>query len=429
MAAKVGVVVFGTYFLQMVSLIILSFVPLPPEIIGLALLVATPCYALALLIPVFGGNIRGMKWPIIIGLGFISLTLIAGISLLILSLVVVNPILQVLVVGDLLIAFIALLFLNRQWLRNLDLVDRHLLVAAVEIHPEPSSTTRPKVTGPSMHRFQRVLVNLATTRIPVGLRFQFLPGGHTRLFLFTVAESKELLLHRQKRLHQFLAVHLPNVTLSPCQLPPHPLPSSTPAAVAYLSGPPSNKVDFITFLQKTLRSRKFSSQKDLTAPAFIFQVFTAPKRLERLDFWVARRRLEGRVQKAQRLLAAATLLSKGIPPPPNLAEKLTDPKALAQAHLVLHQFRRLTAPLLLQSQTALVCWHPAGQEAAHNTVEALANRLVSELQPMTPTAPISSHLPRFKNRQIQRLLRCAPTGPITFLLPEEAATYFGTHSQ
>lgn len=425
MAAKIGVVVFGTFFLQMISLIILSFVPLTPEIQGLALLMATLCYAVALLVLVFGRSVRGMKWPILIGFGFISLTLLAGILLLILSLVVANPTLQLLVIGDLLVALLVLLFANRQWLRSLDLVDRHLLVAAVEVHPEPAPAAQPSVTTPNRLRFQRVLANLATTKVPVGLRFQFLPGGHARLFLFTWADNEELLLQRQNRLHQFLAVHLPSVTLSPCQLPSFPLPLTTPASVVYLSGPPSDKADCFAALQKALRSRKFSPSEGLNAPAFLFQVFAAPGKLKGIDFWVARRRLEGQANKAQRLLAAATLLTKGIPPPPDLAALLSNPAALAKAHHVLRQFKRLNAHLLLCTQAALVCYHPAGLEASKATVQSLAKRVVSTLQPALPTPAVEYKFPRFGARQLRRLLRCTPVGPPTYLLLEEAAAYFG----
>ncbi len=429
MAAKVGVVIFGTFFLQMVSLLILSFVPLTPEIQALSLLVATMCYAIALLILVFGRSVRGMKWPILIGFGFISLTLLAGLVLLLLSLVMVNPTIQLLVTGDLLIALLALVLSNPQWLQNLDLIDRHLLVAAVEIHSESTRPSQPSVPSSDRLRFQRVLANLAAMKIPAGLRYQFLPGGHSRLFLFTWAETQEILLHRQKRLHQFLAVHLPNVTLSPCPLPSLPLPETTPAAVAYLSGFPSDKGDGFSALQRALHSQKLSPPDGVTAPAFLFQIFAAPGKLEGLDLWFTRRRLESQANRAQRLLAAAALLAKGIPPPPDLAALLANPAAMAKAHQVLRLLNRLNATRLFSIKVALVCWHPAGVHAAKTTVESLASRLVSSLQPATPAPVIEYKIPQFGGRQIRRLLRCAPTGPMTLLLPEEAAVYFGVNQK
>ncbi|MFX1562990.1 MAG: hypothetical protein ACFFDP_06755, partial [Promethearchaeota archaeon] len=176
---KLGVAVIGAFFLQGVSVFLLSFVPLPEASQNFAVTIATGCFFFAFLVLVFGHSIRAMKWPIIVGVGLIAITLVAGVMLATSMLISGNPNLSVLLFGDFIAVFVIILFIDIEWLRELGFIKRSKYITAFEIHTTPTTnedTTRERV------KFQRILANLAALNIPLGFRFQHFPDGHSRLF-------------------------------------------------------------------------------------------------------------------------------------------------------------------------------------------------------------------------------------------------------
>lgn len=414
--AKLGVILVGTAFLRNVSAFLLAFVPMPASISEMALTMATFCYLAAFAVLVFGRSVRGMKWPVLLGFGVIVLVLAVGVLLVVVILVRATPNLAFLLVGDLLFGLVLLLFSDTGWLRALDLTDRSGYVAAIEVHRHESEER----TGNRV-RLGRVLSALALADVPVGFRFQYLPDRHARLFLFTWAPDEALLAQRRTQLRQLLGAHLLGVTLSPCELPAVPLPAQLPSALIYFKGSPGSAADGFAALQAAL------SQSSAQNVAIVFQVFATPARLGRLDEWVTRRRIENQARPARHLLAAAALLAEGVPPSPRQAEALSKPAAVARAQKVLQQLRKLEASDLLETQVALIVWHPTSYTRALTIGESVAARLASALQAATPSYSVVYHAPwrPLGQRQVHRLLRAVPAGSTAFLLPAEAAAYLG----
>lgn len=426
--AKLGAAVIGTYFLQGVSAFLMSFVPLPEATQNLTLTMATGCFFLAMLVLVFGHSVRAMKWPIIVGFGFIIITLLAGVVLATSILIAGNPNLTVLLFGDLVAVLVIILFIDTEWLRSLGFIDRSQYITAFEIHSTP---TDKEATTPVRVKFKRTLTNLAALNIPLGFRFQHFPDGHTRLFLFTWAPTETLLAQRQKRLHQILSVHLTGVTMEPQPLPSLHFLSELPASIVFLSGSPSDDAEGFNALQTAIQTHTIKDSKVSTSsikgPAILYQVSTEPYRFGRFDYWLIRRRLRPQIQDVLQLLAAEEQIAQGIPPSPELALKLGEPKTVTQAHQILRKARQLHAQHLLNTRVVLVSWHPTSQDEANKISQTIAKRVTSTLQPITPTQAVTYRTPfLFKGkRQIRRILHGSPMGPTSPLLPEETATYFG----
>jgi hypothetical protein len=413
---KLGVILIGAAFLRNVSAFVLAFVPLPATLSDIALAVATFCYLVAFAVLVFGRSLGGMKWPALVGFSVVVLVLAAGGFAVAAALFHATPSLALLLGGDLLFGFVLLLFSDAGLLRALDLADRRMHIAAIEVH-----TTTSEARASSRMQLRCVLSALALAEVPLGFRFQYLPDKYLRLFFFTLASDEDLLAQRRTQLHQLLAAHLPEVTLSPCELPAVPLPPEIPCALVSLRGSPSTAADGFAALQPALK------QSSARQAAIVFQVFAAPARLGRLEEWITRRRVENRARSAGALLGAAALLAEGLPPSPEQAETLSKPAAVARAQQVLQELRKLDAPDLLETQVALIVWHPTSYRSALAIGEGLAAHLASALQATTPSSSVVHHAlwGPLRQRQVRRLLRALPMGSATFLLPEEAAAYLG----
>ncbi len=217
---------------------------------------------------------------------------------------------------------------------------------------------------------------------------------------------------------------------------PQPLPSlqflaELPASIIFLSGSPSDAGEGFDALKTAIQTlpKKVSteSSKIIGGHAILFQVFAEPHHFGRFDYWLSRRRLKPEIQKALQLLAGEEQIAEGIPPSPELALKLGEPKTVSQAHQTLKKARQLQAQHLLKTRVVLVCWHPNSQEEANKTAQAIAKRITNALQPITPTEAVTFRSPIiFKGkRQIHRILHGALTGPSYLLQSEEVATYFG----
>jgi hypothetical protein len=414
--AKIGAILIGAVFLRSVSAFLLTYVPLSAPVREIALTVATFCFLAAFAALVLGHSLRGMKWPVLVGFGVIGVVLFAGGFVALVSFVWTSPNLGMLLVANLLLAIILALFTDLRWLRALDLLDRSWYAAAIEVH-------RAELDGreESRMRLRNVVSALALADVPVGFRFQSLPGGHARLFFFTWAPDEPLLRYRQRQLHQLLAAHLSGVTLSPCELPAVPLPLPLPFAALCFRGTPSDAADGFTALQDVLTK---SPNRDA---AVLFQVSALPARLEWLDEWVAHRRVQRRAKSAHHLLAAAALVTQGVPPPPEEAEALSRPATVARAKEVLRHLHRLEAPDLLETHATLIAWHATSRVKALAIGTRLAGRLASALQGATPGVSVihKSVSPPLRRRQVRRLLRGTPAGPFTYLLPAEAVAYLG----
>jgi hypothetical protein len=417
--AKAGVVLLGVLFLRNVSAVLLAYLPLPAPLVELALAIATLCYLVAFAVLVFGHSLEGMKWPVLVGFGVIGVVLLAGSFTVLVILVQTSPNLAVLLVADLVFAIILALFTDLGWLRALDLLDRSCYTAAIEVHP-----TELDKREASRTRFRCILSALALADVPIGFRFQSFPDGHARLFLFTWALDEALLRYRQTQLHQLLATHLSDVTLSSCELPPVPLPSQLPFASTCLTGNPGDAADGFAALQDAL------TKPSVRNAAVLFQVAATPAHLGVLDEWVTRRRVERRAKLAAHLLATAALVTQGVPPPLQEAEALSKPASVARAQAVLRQLRRFRAPDLLETHVTLVAWHPTSQARSLAVGKRLAGHLASALQGATPGLSVTCHTvwQPLVRRQIRRLLRGVPAGPSSYLLPAEAAAYVGIPS-
>lgn len=437
LAVKLTIVLLGTIFLEGVAAFILGFVPLPDPVRGAALGASALCFFAAMLVLVFGRSVRGMKWPVLAGFGLVVAVLLAGGFLATASFLASNPDMSVLLLGNLVAAVLLLLATDPEVLRALDLQDRHPLITAVEVHLTPDSledvdiaaTTPEDRVGRLAIRgrgplLRYVLFFTTITDTPLGLRLYRLPGGHIRLFLFTWASDNQLLSRRHTRLLKALTLYLPGATLtSHSQLPSPPVPAGLKGAPSYLTGIPSYTARGLTALIRTLASESLSAYGahhllPLEEALLLFQVTAEPRTRNWLDRLLARR-MEGDASKAKKLLATA-IHSDQVFSPDDSSRRGN----LLWATRSLRRLRRLRAPRLLETRVALACWHPASFHTAQLLSRSLAEQLASALQPPAPEAAVTTHTPLLPSKMLRRLLRGAPTGSPTLLLPEEAAAYF-----
>ena len=189
-----------------------------------------------------------------------------------------------------------------------------------------------------------------------------------------------------------------------------------------MAGVPSDAAHGLTALTMALSSGTQPAASDDPCPSLedslvLFQVTTERHSRSWIDR-VMSRRIEAEASQARKLMT--TLLHSGRPglDAPRHRENLL------QATSTLRRLRRARAPHLLDTRVVLACWHPSGPEAAQLLASQLAERLTHALQSLTPEQTVTFHTPLFSGRMTRRLLRGAPTGPPTPLLPEEAASYF-----
>jgi hypothetical protein len=410
---KIGIVIFGTIFLVSTSLFLLTLVPLPLPVLMLIQVIATASYFLALVILVFGRNIKGMKWPMAIGFGVVFTTFFLGVIFLTLVFISLNFHLRILAIGNCLFAFIVLIISNQSWITKSGITIRSWKTASVELFLTKDS----QFPHSSDNRaILQLIANLASIRIPLGFRLQILPKTQPRWFLFTWAFDQKTLQHNQRYLHQLAQIYFHQLTVNPTNLPTIPIPEASPVRALHITGSPNPSSE----IKSVLKTSQFAEPV-----ALLYQVTVEPQHVHPLEEWLLRRQMKSKAKEAKEILRIANQLAQGIPPTPKQSEKLSTPKAISEAQTTIKQWQFLQNNQLLKTQITLICWHPSSQEKASNIAQTLGNKIIMKLQPIIPRKDLKIHRPFLTTRKhVNQTVLGKPTGPVSILDPLEASSLF-----
>ncbi len=413
MFIKIGIIIFGTIFLVSISLFLLILVPLPLPVLMLIQVIAAVSYFLALVVLVFGRNIRGMRWPMAIGFGVVFTTFFLGVIYLTLVFISLNLHLRILAIGNCLFAFIVLIVINQKWITKSGIIIRSWKTSSVELF----LTKDPQFPNSSdIRAIHQLITNLAAVQIPLGFRLQVFPETQPRWFLFTWAFDQITLQHHQKHLHQLVQIYFHQLTVNPTSLPIIPIPETSPVSALHISGSPKPSSE----IKSILKTSQFAEPV-----ALLYQVTVEPQRVHPIEEWLLRRRMRGQVKKAKEVLSMADQLAQGIPLIPKQSEKLTNRKEISKAQTTIKQWQFLQNNQFLKTQITLICWHPTSRDKASNIAQTLGNRIMMKLQSTIPRKELKIHRPFLAIRkQVNQTIQGKPTGPISILDPLEASSFF-----